>query len=536
MKKILALLLACLMLAALLAGCGGTTAAVEEEAKPASSASSSSSTAAAPAASEDEGDEDEGGEEAFTRFEELQEINVMIRVWADWEGKKEVFEEINKIAEEKLNVHMNFTTMATEFGTQLPLMLAAGEVVDLTMVPWNFANMTAQNMLLPLNDYLDEYAPYIVENCMKFAPACTIDGQIYAIPTFRLFNTSQYLIMRTDVLEALDLYDEAMAIDSWSALETLLLKVKDAQDTLPEDLQTPTIFGQQNGTGSVVAYQGVDWAPDKWSDNRAADYLGCEYIWVNPDTDKVENHITDASAVANYNRMYKWYHEGLISKDASTSQEYSDTLMANGQFFCYMSNAEYGAATAKSNNTGRDLCAIKVVDIGATTSYCSCFDWGLPSTCENPEAAVAAMNLFFSDRDVANLMVWGIEGRDYEVIDGCAQRLEGHTYEALEYFQGNQFLSYPAVNPEGAALRDNQFADNDNAPISKYFGLVIDNTEIANELTAVKNVFDKYYPTLGAGEVEATDELIAKFNDEMNAAGMDKILAFYQAACDDWNS
>ena len=76
---------------------------------------------------------------------------------------------------------------------------------------------------------------------------------------------------------------------------------------------------------------------------------------------------------------------------------------------------------------------------------------------------------------------------------------------------------------------------NQHPDLSKYFGLVIDNTEIANELTAVKNVFDKYYPTLGAGEVEATDELIAKFNDEMNAAGMDKIIAFYQAACDEFN-
>ena len=89
-------------------------------------------------------------------------------------------------------------------------------------------------------------------------------------------------------------------------------------------------------------------------------------------------------------------------------------------------------------------------------------------------------------------------------------------------------------NEEGAALRDHQFEDNSNAPISKYFGLSVDNSEIANELTAVQNVFDKYYPTLGAGEVEATDELIAKFDAEMNAAGMDKIIAYFQAAVDDF--
>ena len=101
MKKILAMLLVVMMLAAILSGCGGTNAAVEEEAKPAASSSSSSS-AAAPAASEDE---DEGEAEAkgdgSVWFEEPQEITFVLNVWADWEGRNEVFEEVSKIAQER---------------------------------------------------------------------------------------------------------------------------------------------------------------------------------------------------------------------------------------------------------------------------------------------------------------------------------------------------------------------------------------------------------------------------------------------------
>ena len=531
MKKILALLLVVMMLAALLAGCGSTAATEEEAAKPASSSSSSS--AAKPAASEDE-DEDEG-EEAFTRFEEPQEVNVYFRVWADWEGREEVFAEINKIAEEKLNVHMNITCLATEFATQLPLMLAAGEVVDLCMIPWNFATMAAQNMLLPLNDLLDEYAPYIVENCSDYIPAMTLDGQILGVPTLRMYNTSNYLLYRKDVLDYLDLYDEAMAVDSFSKLEALCLKVQAAQPDLPEELKTPIIFGQQNGTGSVLAYQGLNWAADEWKDAVAVDYLGCSYIYIDPDTNEVINNITADHMRPFYDRFYEWYQEGLISKDVVTSTEYADTLMANGQFFCYPSNAEYGAAFAKSNNTGRELCSVMMKNIGLTTSYVSCYGWGLPVTCENPEAAVAAMNLFFEDVDVANLMVWGIRGRDYELDEeGCAYRLPDHTYEALEYFQGNQFNAYPPQQPEGAAYRQNQWNDNVNGYISPFFGLVIDNTEIANELTAVQNVVDKYYPVIACGQVKADDAYIAMFEKEMNDAGMDKIIAFYQEAVDSW--
>jgi putative aldouronate transport system substrate-binding protein len=314
----------------------------------------------------------------------------------------------------------------------------------------------------------------------------------------------------------------------------MLLKVKDAQDDLPDELQTPIIFGQQNGNGSVVAYQGVDWAADKFSENKACDYLGCSYIWVDDATNTVSN-ITSDAAVAHYDRMYKWWHEGLISKDASTTSEYSDTCLANGQYFCCFSNAEYGAGFAKSNNTGRDLCALPVLNIGLTTSYVNSYGFGLPMTCENPEAATAFMDLLFGDKDIANLLVWGIEGRDYEVDEnGCAYRLEGHTYEALEYFQGNQFHAYPPQQPEGSAYRQNQWNDNVNGYISPFFGLVIDNTEIANELTAVQNVVDKYYPVIACGQVKADDAYIAQFDKEMNEAGMDKILAFYQNAVDEW--
>ena len=90
--------------------------------------------------------------------------------------------------------------------------------------------------------------------------------EILGVPTLRMYNTSNYLLYRKDVLDYLGLYDEAMAVDSFSKLEALLLKVQAAQPDLPEELKTPVIFGQQNGTGSVLAYQGLNWAADKWAD------------------------------------------------------------------------------------------------------------------------------------------------------------------------------------------------------------------------------------------------------------------------------
>ena len=533
MKKLLAILLACLMLVSLLAGCGSTgsseTASEKEEAPKADTSSKDAEEA-------NGAEEDEGGdaEEAFTRFDELQEVNYWIRTWADYEGRTEVWEEINKILEEKINVHVNPTFLSTDFNNQLVLALAAGENVDLTMVPWAFASFTSQNVLQPLNDLIPEYAPWIAENMADYLPAMSIDGNIYAVTVNREMNTSQYLIWRKDIVQALGLEDKMKAVDSWTGLHDILAEIRDRQDELPDDLKTPIIFGAQNGNGSMVAYQGVDWSADKAADNKAYDYLGCDYIAVIDG--KVIDNMTADHAVAMYDRMYDWYQEGgLISKDAATTSEYSDTCMANGQYFCYFSNAEYGAAAAKSNNTGRDLDAKVWVNIGLTTSYVSCFGMGIPNGAENPEAAMAVMDQLMSNPDICNLNVWGIRGRDYELDDtGCAYRLDDRTYEALEYFQGNQFLAYAPQQEEGAAFRDHQYEDCKNGQMSPYFGLAIDNTEIANELTAIKNVIDKYYPTIACGQVKA-DTVIDDFKAELEAAGMPKILAFYQEAVDNWD-
>jgi|GEM_PF-262014 len=523
MKKFLALTLAILMLVALLAGCGGQQ---EEAAPPAQNGS------AEPSGGEEAG----GGEEAFTRFEDMETVEVYMMAWGQWDGFEQVAEEINKITEEKLNVHCNLHQIfIAQYANEMGMMLAAQETIDLCMIgaggASSFSSMSSQNMLTPLNEYLPVYAPELYGMMQKYLPANTVDGNMLAVPALRMYNTSEWLFMRTDILEHLGLTEEAMAIDSWSDFEALLQKVYEAEDSLPAELQTNCILGQQNGSGGVIAYNGLDYVSDDFAGNKAYDYLGLMYLAVDPETNEVMPWIISDETKALFDRMYDYYNAGYIYKDAATSTDYSDNMMAAGMCFAYFCNGEYGAAENKSSTTGRNLTGFVAVPIGITTSYVNSWGWGIPSTAESPEAAAALLNLMYTDPEIENLLVWGIRGRDYELNEeGEAYFLDGAQYQGLEFFYGNQFNAYPSVG-QGGDFRQRQWEDNESAPLSPYFGLTVDSTAITNELTAVQAVIDKYYPTLGCGAVKA-DTVWEQFKQELYDAGLQAVIDHYQAAVD----
>ena len=55
----------------------------------------------------------------------------------------------------------------------------------------------------------------------------------------------------------------------------------------------------------------------------------------------------------------------------------------------------------------------------------------VPATCKNPEAAVKYLD-FLADYDNAKVLHYGIEGRDYEMIDGVPTKIEYTEEERLK--------------------------------------------------------------------------------------------------------
>ncbi|MCI8896042.1 MAG: DUF3502 domain-containing protein [Lachnospiraceae bacterium] len=146
--------------------------------------------------------------------------------------------------------------------------------------------------------------------------------------------------------------------------------------------------------------------------------------------------------------------------------------------------------------------------------------------------------LLYSKNKIHDTLVWGVEGTDWvKNEDGTGaypQGAESAEYHMADFLFGDQLTITPWQG-SGADLREQQAARNMEVQTSKYIGFSIDNTKVANQVTACQSVANEYKPMLSAG-VYGTDTE-AKYEEFMAAlerAGMKEILAEYQSQLDDW--
>ena len=71
------------------------------------------------------------------------------------------------------------------------------------------------------------------------------------------------------------------------------------------------------------------------------------------------------------------------------------------------------------------------------------------------------------------------------------------------------------------------------ALMSKGVGFCFDTSNVTNEYTACVNVMDKYYAALLCGSMDV-DETLPKFREELEAAGINDVIAEKQAQLDEF--
>lgn len=456
-------------------------------------------------------------------------------------GLQEVEDAVNAIAEEKAGVHVNLTLMdASSYMEQMGLMLAGNERVDLMQITplgsVGFNACQSQNQLQDISDLLSQEAPDLTETVGEYLRGMEVEGSLYGVPGYRLLNSNMYVYMRGDVLDELGIRKEAEAVNSWSGLEAIFEKVYNAQDSLPDELKTSYMISNIGSTGDVITAQPALAGDDDWDNASGYDTLGDSYyiIGVDDASDTVFSWYESEDFHQEIQIVKNWYEKGYVYKDAAISEDTGDNNIKNGIAFANVSFSEPGVEQAKEAATGYDLVCLQISTGPVTTGSARSWGWSIPVTAEEPEAAAKFLNLMYTDPDIENLLVWGIEGRDYEVNEaGEAAALEGASYSSADFLWGNQFLAYPSQG-QGGDFREVSKAEMEAAGISKYYGCSVNVDAISGELTAVNNVISGAYAMLVSGNSADLEGDYAKFVADLKAAGLEKIMETYQNALDEW--
>lgn len=493
-KKAMALLLVSVMAGSMLAGCGSDNA---------SSSNDGSSKSA-----------DSSNQDSYT-------VKILAPGDASTDDCAKISEAASKITEEKFNTKVELTRVGFgSYDQQVNLTLASSEKLDL-MYEYcgNVTSAISSGQIVPITDYLDSYGSDMKSQISDSDWKCvTFNGDIYGVPANKEKATGWGFAMNKEMADATGI--DYSSIKTEEELEPLLEKVKEMYpDVYP--------IVSNNGSTSLMTDQ---------------DDLG-------GDIGSLESASGDNTTVINYygtdeymNEMklrYDWAQKGLIMPDASTSTENANSLIGAGKGFGRFTNTKPGIEKEMEKEVGKEVVVLEMVKPYTTTTRVDIV-WYVPHNSEKPERAVQVLNEIYTNPDLSNLFINGLEGKHYEFVDkekGIVNYPEGVNasntgYTSLPWAWPNETISYIWEGLD-SDIWDQIQEFNKDATVSPAKGFAWDNTEVQNEVTACANVVAKYGPALECGSLDP-ETTIPKFLDELKAAGADTIIAEKQKQLDAW--
>lgn len=439
----------------------------------------------------------------------------------------EVQTALNKVTKSKINAEVTLVPISfSSYGTQTNLMLTSKEKLDL-FVTGNFGNLLTysaqapQGKLFALDSLLDQYGKDIKSNVGKtYLDATKVSGKIYAVPSLRDEAQSMDFFMRKDLVEKYGI--DASSIKSFADIENVLKTVKS---------KDKSIYPYGFSAGADLFNAACDDKFDNLNDN----------IGVLMDSSKltVSNLYESSLYSESCEAARRWYKSGYIYPDIGSQS--AQNLVKAGKIFSYCNAGKPGVAMQEKGSAGYDLIDVKLRNQTTNTQSVTNFMWSIPSYSKESTAAMKFLNLMYSDKEVINMLDYGIEGKHYVKVEGkdniidypkdVTPQTSGYSLN-MSWLFGDSFLSY-IWNGTDPTINDQMKKFNATAVVSKATGFSFDVSPVKTEYAAVTNVFNQYDATLQSGQVDPAEKL-PKFIAALKSAGIDKVIAAKQKALDDW--
>ena len=541
-KRTICLLLAMIMvLSIVLAGCSKTAETPAADETPA---------ATEPAETTDNTETPEAPEETAEPALEQKTIQLMIT----GAGKQANSDKVWAAFNEQLQQYVPNTTVEfidvpfEEYSEKFSQVLASGEGVDLAWTGWliNKPQNIADGNLRPLDDLLAEYGQGIVdilgENVVEIHRNAA-DGKLYYLPSWQgLCGERRGWLVVTEIAELAGdtwIEDTEAALNKWrnnySGIEdfqavldqaTKYLAAAKEADKLGAGINTGRAFGwsMYNGMYSFLGVGGAE--------------IGITYC---DGTFTVKDGVAGEHYKLYAKTMADWYKEGYIRSDIMSVDTSTLTTPKNGEitdttyvFSCdpYLTEADQEAAIA---DAGMDMTYLPIEEnayliLGGDTSY------AIPYCADEPERAMMVLNAIYSQPDLYNTLIYGIEGEDYtKNADGTittsyvgASPTADDSYGIQRWIIGSckNALINNGTDP-------NYYADLEaleaTAQVNPFLNFTFDRTNVEGICASILNVYYEYGPQIDNGVAgDNWEELYNNYMAARKDAGIEELVTEFQ--------
>lgn len=500
---------ATLMCSALLSGCGGSDSSKVDDTKTTENTENNSS------------DIDVSKLEPY-------EINAYFLA-PQVKDLKLVEEEINKILKKKINatIKLNYYWW-DNYQQKQQMAVASGEKIDIMFSPswWGYNDYVAKQAWLPLDDLLEQYGKDIKANIdPAYLKAPIVNGKLYAIPTAKdMYGTGGFIFNKA-LIEKYNF--DINSIRQPEDIEPWLKIIKENE---------PDVIPFLSSQGDQQAYLTQDWQV-----NVGTVDVPVGYAKTDGDVKIINLMETDISK-----RIYKltrsWYLKGYINKDVATLKDGTPIKKA-GKVFAWTEQLKPGKAEELMAQYGYPLVqadAWKDIQYFTTTPDLTNSQLVIPRSSDDPARAMMFINLLFSDKELKNLLSWGIENKHYKKIsenqidfaDGVNADNSGYYGLAQWAMGGSQFLDYLWVS-ESPDKWQKMDEFNKSAKPMKIVGWTYDSSNVKTEMAALAPIGQNQGKPLSQGLVDY-DEYYPKVKASLEKAGIQKVIDDCQKSVDEF--
>lgn len=540
-KRTICLLLAMIMvLSIVLAGCSKTAETPAADETPATTE---------PAETTDNTETPEAPEETAEPALEQKTIQLMITGAGKQANSDKVWAAFNEQLQQYVpNTTVEFIDVSfDEYSEKFSQVLASGEGVDLAWTGWliNKPQNIADGNLMPLDDLLAEYGQGIVdvlgENVVEIHR--NADGNIYYLPSWQgLCGERRGWLVVTEIAELAGdtwIEDTEAALNKWrnnySGIEdfqavldqaTKYLAAAKEAGKLGAGINTGRAFGwsMYNGMYSFLGVGGAE--------------IGITYC---DGTFTVKDGVAGEHYKLYAKTMADWYKEGYIRSDIMSVDTSTLTTPKNGEitdttyvFSCdpYLTEADQEAAIA---DAGMDMTYLPIEEnayliLGGDTSY------AIPYCADEPERAMMVLNAIYSQPDLYNTLIYGIEGEDYtKNADGTittsyvgASPTADDSYGIQRWIIGSckNALINNGTDP-------NYYADlealEETARVNPFLNFTFDRTNVEGICASILNVYYEYGPQIDNGVAgDNWEELYNNYMAARKDAGIEELVTEFQ--------
>ena len=424
---------------------------------------------------------------------------------------KLVMDEVNKIIEPEIGAKLDLQPIDTGSYTEnMKMKMAAGENFDLMFTGWvnNYISAVQLGGLLDITDMIDQYAPKLKDVVEDYAlDQARVDGKIYAIPNIQIMALKSCVWVRADLAEEYGLKESE--VDNIDDIEPFLEWCSKNH---------PEVYPFKNDTGLRPWTQTKYYYPEDGYCVEKDKLLSREKpLEVVRETDTKE--YKDAVY-----KLWDWYQKGYIRKDILTVMDDSGDY-SMGKYGVIYSSWKPGAESNIKSKAGADYIPFilqkneKVLLSGVRDTMT-----GISKTSKNPEKAMKLIELVNTNRDVYNMICFGIEGKHYNINDeGKAVVVEnsGYNLSPNAWIYGCQ---YNLIVSEGqdSDVWEKTKQLNDEGIVNPLANFAFNKDNVATEIASVSTIFDQYAVTkIGAQNPdEYYDEMVTKLDN----AGQKKIV------------